>query len=164
MRLAASRFPPVTRCYKALGKTVARCDHFRPMRATVSSWDRLNCVPAWYAILVTRAQCQRDLRDKLGRCDGDAMTCTSCGQPLISALERTRGVCASCHVLSRQPGKPRAGDHSVTQPPTNVSPGEILDSTTAPAAPLDDQSPAQDDVPDRDSNSSNASDETGLRR
>jgi hypothetical protein len=92
------------------------------------------------------------------------MTCSFCGQPLISALERTRGVCASCHVLSRQSGNQRAGGHSATTPPPQISLGKILDSTAAPPAPLDDQSPAQDDVSDRDSNGSNASAETGLRR
>jgi hypothetical protein len=93
-----------------------------------------------------------------------SMPCSFCDQPLISALERTRGVCASCHVLSRQSGKQGAGGHSVTPPPPHVSQGEILDSTAAPPRPLDDQSPAQDDVPDRDSNGSNKAEETGLSR
>ena len=92
------------------------------------------------------------------------MTCSFCGQPLISALERTRGVCASCEVLSRQSGNQRAGGHSATTPPPLISPVEILDNTAAPPAPLDDQPPAQDVVPDRDSNGSNEPEETGLNR
>jgi hypothetical protein len=92
------------------------------------------------------------------------MTCSFCGQSLISALERTRGVCASCHVLSRQSGDQPAAGNSATTPPPQISPGEILDSSAAPPTPLDDQSPAQDDVPGRDSNGSNTSEETGLSR
>jgi hypothetical protein len=92
------------------------------------------------------------------------MTCSFCDQPLISALERTRGVCASCHVLSRQSGNQRVGGDSATTPPPQISPGEVLDSTAAPPTPLDDQSLAQDDVPARDSNGSSTSAETGLRR
>ena len=92
------------------------------------------------------------------------MTCSFCGEPLLTPLERTRGVCASCHVLSRQSGNQPAPGNSATTPPPQISPGEILDSTAAPPTPLDHQSPGQEAVPDRDSNGSNASAETGLRR
>jgi hypothetical protein len=92
------------------------------------------------------------------------MKCSFCGEPLISALERTRGVCASCEVLSRQSGNQRAGGHSATTPPPQISPGEILDSTAAPPATPEDQPLAQDGVPDRDSNGSNEAEETGLSR
>jgi hypothetical protein len=92
------------------------------------------------------------------------MTCSFCGQPLISALERTRIVCASCHVLSRQTRNQQTGGHSAATPPPQISLGEILDSTVAPPTPRDDQSPAQDDVPDCDSSGSSTSEETGLSR
>ena len=93
-----------------------------------------------------------------------SMTCSFCDQPLISALERTRGVCASCHVLSRQSGNQRAGGDSANTPPPRISPGEVLDITAAPPTPLANQTLAQDDVPARDNNASNTSAETGLRR
>jgi hypothetical protein len=80
------------------------------------------------------------------------MTCSFCSRPLISVLERTRGVCASCEVLSRQSGNQRTGGQPATTPAPQNSLGEILESTAAPPTPLDDQSPAQDDGPDRDSN------------
>jgi hypothetical protein len=92
------------------------------------------------------------------------MTCSFCGQPLISALERTRLVCASCHVLSRQSGKQRAGDCSATPPSPHISPDEILGSAAAPEAPLVDQPPVQGGVSDRDSNGSNEAEESGLSR
>ena len=92
------------------------------------------------------------------------MKCSFCDQPLISALERTRGVCASCQVLSRQSGNQRVGGHSATTPTPQISPGEIVDSTAVSPTPLDDQPPAQDVLPDRDSNGSNTSEETGLSR
>jgi hypothetical protein len=59
--------------------------------------------------------------------------------------------------------QPAAGKSATTPPPQN-SPGEILDSSAAPPTPLDDQSPAQDDVPGRDSNGSKTSEETGLSK
>jgi hypothetical protein len=121
--------------------------------------------PTWYS--VDRRPNRQGYTATLARPHGrrrHRMTCSFCGQPLISALERTRLVCASCHVLSRQSGSQRAGGHSATTPPQQISPGEILDSTAAPPTPLDDQSPAQADVTARDSSGSNTSEETGLSR
>ena len=37
------------------------------------------------------------------------MRCTECGEPLVSILERSRKVCAACHVLGRsRTGQPPA--------------------------------------------------------
>ena len=92
------------------------------------------------------------------------MTCSSCGEPLLSPLERTRGVCASCHLLSPRSGNLHASEQASAFPSSRDSPGEILDSTAAPSTPLNHQSPAQDVVPERDSNDSNTSEEAGSTR
>ena len=93
-----------------------------------------------------------------------SMRCSSCGEPLVTPLERTRGFCASCHVLSPRPSKKRASEQNATFPASRSSLGDNLDGTIAPPTPLSHQSPAQDDVSARDSNGSNTSEETGLSR
>jgi hypothetical protein len=92
------------------------------------------------------------------------MTCSFCGEPLLTPLERTRGVCASCHLLSRQPGSQRESKQVAAVPSSQDPPAEILEGRIAPPTPLSHQSPAQDDVRGRDSNDSNEAEETGLSR
>jgi hypothetical protein len=92
------------------------------------------------------------------------MTCFFCAEPLLSILERTRGVCAACHVLSRRTTKQRASEEEEASPSSQDSPGKSIDRVAAPPTPRDDQPSAQDVVPDRDSNGSNTSEETGLSR
>jgi hypothetical protein len=71
------------------------------------------------------------------------MKCSACGGPLLSILERTRGLCASCHLFASTTGKQhvieRLGARLAPSPPrdnSNRSTGTTED-TAAPPAPHD---------------------------
>jgi hypothetical protein len=58
------------------------------------------------------------------------MTCANCGAELVSILERTRGVCAGCHVLYPTRGKPALQTGPAPQSP----PGAGSDAAPGPEA------------------------------
>jgi hypothetical protein len=75
------------------------------------------------------------------------MTCAQCDGMLSSILERTRGICSSCHVLGRPPGRLRVSGRPGDSPPPQS--GELAASDTAA---------------DRDSNDSKSAGSTGLSK
>ncbi len=52
------------------------------------------------------------------------MNCTQCGEALFSALERTRGVCASCFLSYKPERKAEAIGQSSVSPPQTPQPAE----------------------------------------
>jgi hypothetical protein len=52
------------------------------------------------------------------------MVCVECGGMLVSALERTRGVCAPCYQFCQSRRNRKATGHPTTQPSRHSRPDE----------------------------------------
>jgi hypothetical protein len=72
------------------------------------------------------------------------MKCSACGSSLSSILERTRGICASCHLFASTTGKP----HVVERLGATLSPSPPRDDSDRSTGPADDSAarPAPHDI------------------
>ena len=62
------------------------------------------------------------------------MKCSRCGQPLMSVLEQTRGICATCHLFPEFVGRSRVNEPSGAAPP-DLLPGESAAAETLAGEP-----------------------------
>jgi hypothetical protein len=95
-----------------------------------------------------------------------SMTCTYCGGRLTSVLERTRGICASCYVLSRSGEKERASGPPQTgrNPPLPAGEPSSAESAATGSAPPDERPSPSDLDRGRESSDRTISQAAGLSR
>jgi hypothetical protein len=87
------------------------------------------------------------------------MKCSRCGQPLLSVLEQTRGLCATCHLFPQSVGTARANERSQADVPA-FEPGEpaAAGATSDEAGVAGDRPPAPGAASDIDADGGGTAD------